>query len=239
MTLFEDDRYAWRETYFVLFEVNMQPRLADVRRGFDIHAGCFSVLDKKVGKNDAMESITIASYEDHAAIEILYSEGAAVLSESEALFETIIKDCPSRERELLRRAKKFAARYSVQHFEQVAGTGVFNVVKRPELRFASPLDRVVERAININPQKIIRKNPNEFPTKNSNTKHQRFHFDPTSYKKCQFGNERMETFDDDPEYERIDPNTLISVLDVLCTMTHGIVIDPSSGIVCNENLTKA
>ncbi|MDR1054061.1 MAG: hypothetical protein LBL39_07785 [Planctomycetaceae bacterium] len=238
MTLFDDERYAWRETYFVLFEAGNQPRFADVRKNFDIHAGCFSVLDKKVGKDNSMESITIASYEDHAAIEILYSEGEVVLSESEALFETISKDCPARERELLRRAKNFTARYSVQHFEQVAGTGVFNVVKKPELRFASPLDRIVEKATNVNPKKINQKKSNEIQTKNTTTKQPKFHFDPTSYKKCKFGTERMETFDDDPEYERIDPNTLILVLDVLCTMTHGIVIDPASGIVCNENLTR-
>jgi hypothetical protein len=236
MTLFEDDRYAWRETYFVLFEPSRRLRFTDARKEFDIHAGCFSVLDKKIGQNDAMESITIASYEDHAAIEVLYSEGEAVLSESELLFVTMSKDCPMRERELLRRAKNFTGRYSVLHFEQIAGTGVFNTLKKPELRFVAPLDRIVERATNTNLKKLNRKIANETAPKKIVAKRPKFHFDPTSYQNCRFGRERIETFDDDIEDERIDPNTLILILDVLCTMTHGIVIDPASGIVCNENL---
>ncbi|MDR1483358.1 MAG: hypothetical protein LBT09_00895 [Planctomycetaceae bacterium] len=237
MTLFDDERYAWRETYFVLFEPAMRPRFVDVRRNFDIHAGCFSMLDKKVGNDDAMESITIASYEDHAAIEVVYSEGEIVLSESNALFATISKDCPARERELLRKAKKLSARYSVLHFEQVAGTGVFKTIKKPELQFVSPLDRAVKRATNASLKKIKRNNSNEIlAQKEIGTNRSKFHFDPVSYKNCSFGGERFEVFDDDIENERIDPNTLILILDVLCTMTHGIAIDPASGIVCGDNM---
>ncbi|MDR2641777.1 MAG: hypothetical protein LBC74_03170 [Planctomycetaceae bacterium] len=237
MTLFDDERYAWRETYFVLFEPMMRPRFIDVRRNFDIHVGCFSVLDKKIGKDDTMESITIASYEDHAAIEVVYSEGEVVLTESETLFVTISKDCPSRERELLRRAKKFAARYSVLHFEQVAGTGVFKTIKKPELHFVSPLDRAVKKATNADLKKINRNNSDVALSPQERIDNRpKFHFDPYSYKNCLFGEPRIEILDDDLENERIDPNTLILILDVLCNMTHGIAIDPASGIVCGESI---
>jgi hypothetical protein len=184
-----------------------------------------------------MESITIASYEDHVAIEVVYSEGEVVLAESESLFITIGKDCPPRERELLRRAKKLAARYSVLHFEQVAGTAIFKTIKKPELQFVSPLDRIVKRAINTNLKKINRKKSNEIMhQKGKLTERPKFCFDPVSYKNCSFGEERADVLDDDIDNERIDPNTLILILDVLCTMTHGIAIDPSSGIVCGENM---
>ncbi|MDR2762419.1 MAG: hypothetical protein LBB88_07460 [Planctomycetaceae bacterium] len=238
MTLFDDERYAWRETYFVLFEPEMRPQFAEVRKNFDSHVGCFSILDKKIGKDNSMEAITIASYEDHAAIEIVYSEGEIVLTESEALFVTISKDCPLRERELLRKAKKFAARYSVLHFEQVAGTAVFKTIKKPELQFTSPMDRVVEKATISDMKKIKQNYRNENLPSNNSTNRPRFHFDPTSYKKCLFGETRMEITDNDLENERIDPNTLIAILDVLCNMTRGIAIDPASGIVCGENLVK-
>jgi hypothetical protein len=238
MTLFDDDRYAWRETYFVLFEPEMRPQFVDVRRNFDAHVGCFSVLDKKIGKDNSMEAITIASYEDHAAIEITYSEGEIVLTENEALFVTLSKDCPPKEREILRKAKKFAARYSVLHFEQVAGTAVFKVIKKPEIQFASPLDRVVEKATNANLKKIKQNYRNENSLNEKFANRTRFRFDPSSFKRCLFGKKQSENTDDSLENERIDPNTLIAILDVLCNMTRGIAIDPASGIVCGENLVK-
>ncbi|MDR2345166.1 MAG: hypothetical protein LBE18_03790 [Planctomycetaceae bacterium] len=245
MTLFDDERYAWRETYFVLFEPEMRPQFAMIRKIFNSHVGCFSVLDKKINKDNTMESLTIASYEDHAAIEIVYSEGENVLLENEALFKTISKDCPQKERELLHKAKKMAARYSVLHFEQVAGTAIFKVTKKPELQFASPLDRIVEKATSSNLKKIKQNYSNENSNGNKVTNRPKFHFDPTSYKKCLLGKERLEINNnddnddnDDIENERIDPNTLIAILNVLCNMTNGIVIDPASGIVWDENLIK-
>jgi hypothetical protein len=240
MTLFDDERYVWRETYFVLFEPKMRPQFVEVRKNFDTRAGCFSILDKKIFDDDSMESITIASYEDHAAIEIIYTEGETVLKENQALFNTISKDCPPKERDLLRKAKNFTARYNILHFEQVAGTAEFKTIKKPELKFASPLDRAVEKATNSNLKKINRNNHNNIKliTPQETTNNQKFHFDPNSYEKCIFGTKQFDASDSDVDNERIDPNTLILILDTLCNITHGIAIDPASGIICNENLTQ-
>jgi hypothetical protein len=220
MSLFEDERYFWRETYFVLFDKTRCPLFVDVRRNFDLHVGSFSVLSERVGFAGELGSITLASYEDHVGIEIEYDEGDLVVAESEALLATMSKDCLPADLELFRRAKNYSARYTVLHFEQVAGTGEFKVVKKPELHFAAPLDRAMDRAAVSG----VGRGKSIF------TKRPAFCFDPTSYQKCRFGNGQVELpMDDYVEGERIDPHTLILVLEVLCKMTHGIAIDPASG----------
>jgi hypothetical protein len=62
MTLFSDDRYNWRETYFVYFESSRRPKLPEIRHALHTYAPFFCVLDSKADRNENLVEMTIASY---------------------------------------------------------------------------------------------------------------------------------------------------------------------------------
>jgi hypothetical protein len=224
MSLFNDERYTWRETYFVLFDPAMRPRLSDVRRELQHVAGTLTILRDKAELNGNLTSMTVASYEDHAALEIVYHEGNNVPNEIGLLAEILEKGCTTKEKEQLQKARNYRAKFEILHFEQTAGTAEFKIVKMPVLRFAPH-----EKSKPAHPFS----NGNYFDKLVSNQT-KRFHFDPNSYENCiTNGVEPDENInsEDSAEFERIDPNTLVFVLEILCRLCHGIAIDPASGVI--------
>lgn len=224
MSLFSDERYTWRETYFVLFDPAMRPRLSDVRRELRHVAGTLTILDNKAEPNGNLASMTVASYEDHAALEIAYHEGNNVHSEISLLTELLEKGSTQKEKEQLHNAKKYRAKFEILHFEQTAGTSEFKIVKMPVLQFAP-------REKNKTTQPFSNRNYSDKPASNQK---QHFHFDPNSYENCIANDadaDEKENSEDSAEFERIDPNMLVFVLEILCRLTKGIAIDPASGVI--------
>ena len=216
MSLFEDDRYAWRETYFVFFDPRCRPRLREVRQELRSHAGTFRILNEQADKLDLLQALTVASYEDHSALEISYREGEDVASEIGGLIEMLGNGCSAREKERLLRVAHYRAKFDVLHFEQTAGTAAFKIVKMPELRFAPPQDSKQVAA--------------------PKGRRARFHFDPDSYENCVNNGAGAELDEQDAGMdsaiiERVDPNTLILLLETLCRLSDGVAIDPASGVV--------
>jgi hypothetical protein len=224
MSLFSDERYTWRETYFVLFDPVMRPCLSDVRRELRHVAGTLTILGNTAEPNGNLVSMTVASYEDHSALEIMYHEGNNVHSEIGLLAELLEKGSTPKEKEQLLHAKNYRAKFEVLHFEQTAGTSEFKIVKMPVLQFA-PREK--------------NKIPSHFSDRNYSDKllpnqKKRFHFDPDSYENCTANNvepNENTNSEDSAEFERIDPNTLVFVLEILCRLTKGIAIDPASGVI--------
>jgi hypothetical protein len=222
MSLFDDSRYTWRETYFVLFDSKRRPCVDDVRRELLVHAGALRLLDSQAEPDGTLFSVTIASYENHAALEIIYREGDDVHDDIISLIQTLENDCTEKEREQLQKARNYRAKFDILHFEQTAETAAFDVLKLPELKFRKPP---------VFPNRFFSDRLTSRPRK-------RFHFDTDSYQNCvndRAGEEidwkdQAET-EDSSVYERIDPNTLLLVLEILCRLTHGVAVDPASGIV--------
>lgn len=231
MSLYNDDRYSWRETYFVLFDPERRLRLRELRRELRKHSGTFRILEENADTEGVLTSMIVASYEDHSALEINYREGKNVADEIRGLIETLENGCTPRERLRLRQAADCRARFDVLHFEQTADTAAFKIVKMPELRFAPPKpyppkDKQTyfpkeQRSDKLNAQPGVRP---------------RFHFDPDSYENCVNDGagsdlDEQEVGMDSSIIERVDPNTLVLFLEILCLVTDGIAIDPASGIV--------
>ena len=226
MTLFDDDRYDWLETYFVYFESAHRPQLPDVRRALKVYAPFFHILSSKADPSGNLVEMTVASYENHAALEIIYREGNDILDEAKHLVRSLKNDASEEERTQLQKIVHCKVRFDVHHFEQTAGTSVFNITKLPVLKFPRQ---------------------STFPTDHSNvfakalgtdaTKKGKFHFDPNSYDQCSndHAGEELNTADTDSmdsgEFERIDPEMLVTVLEILCRISRGVAIDPASGIV--------
>jgi hypothetical protein len=234
MSLFSDERYTWRETYFVLFDPVMRPRLSDVRRELRHVAGTLTILDNKAEPNGTLASMTVASYEDHAALEIAYHEGNNVHSEISLLTELLEKGCTPKEKERLLNAKKYRAKFEILHFEQTAGTSEFDIVKMPVLQFA-PREKnktaLPPLSIRNYSDKLL---PNQTSNQQMPNPKKRFHFDPDSYENCIVNGvetDENESSEDSAEFERIDPNMLVFVLEILCRLTKGIAIDPASGVI--------
>jgi len=226
MTLFDDDRYNWRETYFVYFESAHRPKLPEVHRALKTYAPFLSVLHSKADRNENLVEMTIASYEDHAALEILFQEGKAVQSEARHSALTLNKDVSQAERAKLQKIEQCSMRFGIHHFEQIAGTSVFNITKLPELKFSkhstTPIngDGIFTQALQTN---------GECKGK--------FYFDPDSFAQCRSGNAGEESDIsnapdmDSGEFERINPEMLVTVLEILRRISQGVALDPSSGII--------
>ena len=226
MTLFEDDRYDWRETYFVCFESSHRPKLPEIRRALKTYTSFFCILNSKADLHENLVEMTIASYEDHAALEIVYREGHGVLTEAKQLVKSLKKEANAEERAQLQKIVQCKTRFDVHHFEQLAETSVFNVTKLPELKFSRqstfPVDHsdVFSKALGTDA-----------------ADHGQFYFDPRSYAQCRndHAGEELDIADnsalDSGDFERINPEMLVTVLEVLCQSSNGIALDPASGII--------
>ena len=226
MTLFQDDRYDWRETYFVCFESARRPKLPDVRRTLKTYAPLFYILNSKADDHENLVEITIASYENHAALEVVYREGKEVLTENQHLVKTLKKDATAEELAKLGKIVQCKTRFDVHHFEQTAATGMFKIAKLPELKFAR------QSTLPEDHGDVFLKAFEQGTTNKEN-----FHFDPNYYDQCTSGlsGSDLDIADtnamDSSEFERINPEMLVTVLEILCRISRGIALDPASGIV--------
>jgi len=225
MTLFEDDRYDWRETYFVYFESSHRPKLPEIRRALQTHAPLFSILNSKAESNENLVEIIIASYEDHAALEIVYREGKDILTEIRQLVRSLKKEATTEELLQLQKIVQSKTRFDVHHFEQTAETGVFNVMKLPELKFARQSTLPADHG-----DVFLKALEQDAPSK------EKFYFDPHSYSRCHCGlADESDIADtgtiDSGEFERINPEMLVTVLEIFCRISRGVALDPASGIV--------
>jgi len=227
MTLFNDDRYEWMETYFVYFESTHRPKLPEVRRALQKYAPFFELLTYKAEPDGNLAKMTIASYEDHAALEIIYREGNEILSEIRQLAGSLKRDATAEERSKLQKIVHCTTRFDVHHFEQTADTKVFNITKLPELKFSKQSTQPIDHG-----DVFLKALGQDAAGKG------KLHFDPTSYARCSSGRagEELHITDealdsDSTKIERINPEMLVTVLEILCRISRGVALDPASGII--------
>jgi len=123
MSMFDDNRYCWRETYLVMLHRLKRPveeevvlRLQKPDRRFEITMPC----DNASG---LLESLIVVAPNDSAAVEIRYGEGDEVVKEFAALADELERHEPSpKERKKLARAREMTAKIELLHFEQIQDT---------------------------------------------------------------------------------------------------------------------
>lgn len=119
MSLFGDDRYQWRETYFVLFRERDRPAAADATSAIGGNDGRFQITNVRADRHGRLESLTLTSPDDFAAMDLSYVSGEEVTEQvaelSREMSETVTT--PD-EREKLKRLGKCDARFDIFHFEQ-------------------------------------------------------------------------------------------------------------------------
>jgi hypothetical protein len=120
MSMFEDSRYRWRETYFVLFDAKKRPKLTSVTKALSALNPRFEIINLSADGHGQIDSLTLISPDDYAALDICYTDGAEVLEQVASLVEDLRKAGPDNLPPIpWAQIKKFDGRFDVLHFEQV------------------------------------------------------------------------------------------------------------------------
>jgi len=121
MSLFEDNRYRWRETYFVLFRAEKRPDLKKVEKALSTLSDQYSLVNPNADDKGRFESITLLSPDDFAALDVCYTSGEEVLEQGLELAKEIeLIVCDESEKQALEHIRHCTARFDVLHFEEVA-----------------------------------------------------------------------------------------------------------------------
>ena len=124
MSMFENDRYRWRETYFIQFEKKNRPMLVEVERRLAMMGEQLELTSPRADEEGRLESLTILAPEDFAALDISYIEGDEVLEQGEQFAaELTAAGCQEEDEPKLELLRTHSGRFDVLHFEQVAVTG--------------------------------------------------------------------------------------------------------------------
>ena len=226
MSTFDDDRYQWRETYFVLFDPAKKPLLHDIRTALDSMFRSLHVRESLADEQGRIESLSVASYDDLAATDLVYQCGDHVVAETNAVTEAMLLSKVSpKNRAKIEKAGKCRAKLEVLHFEQMEPIRHSESQEDPVFTFATFSQKDSP--------------PQEKPgAKNPFANRPKFQFDKDQYisppEPGLLASDELEenpASDDEQtnQEEQMDPNTLILVLELLCRLTGGNAIDPASG----------
>jgi hypothetical protein len=120
MSLFENEQYRWRDTYFILFHEQNRPSAVAVRQVLESLGDRFEIPDIRVDKEGSFESLTILSPMDFAGMDISYNAGEDVVEHVKELLKDFGRSSLTmEEREKLNKIKDFTARFEIFHFERV------------------------------------------------------------------------------------------------------------------------
>jgi hypothetical protein len=123
MSTFENDRYRWRETYFVLFPSSRRPALTTVEKRLAALSRRYSLENLGGDSHGKFESLTLISPDDFAALDVCYTSGVEVLEHAEELIQELSATIEPDQRALLKQIREYDGRFDVLHFEQVADSG--------------------------------------------------------------------------------------------------------------------
>jgi hypothetical protein len=111
-----DDLY-WRETYFILFPHKRRPTLKQVSAALATANKNFQLENPAADSAGMIESLLVESPQDHAAVEISYEVGDAIIEQNLAWAKELKKQLtPATLQELI----KSDARLDVAHFERMS-----------------------------------------------------------------------------------------------------------------------
>ncbi|MCH2130477.1 MAG: hypothetical protein MK179_15135 [Pirellulaceae bacterium] len=124
MSLFENDEYRWRETYFVMMTPDSRPMAEDVRAALKQVNRRYELGDPRTNETGQLESLTLFSPDDNAAMDITYIEGDEVVEQINEMIDDMKRSATTdEERQLVRQLPGCTARLDVYHFEKLSFIG--------------------------------------------------------------------------------------------------------------------
>ena len=82
MSTFEDGRFRWRETYFVLFPAEKRPTLKAVQKTLAAINKHYVLSHPGADAHGRFESLTLISPDDFAALDICFTSGQEVTEQT-------------------------------------------------------------------------------------------------------------------------------------------------------------
>ncbi len=120
MSLFENNQYRWRETYFVQFPAKNRPRLEKVRQVLSMLGDGLELVNANADDHGRFESITILSPDDFAAVDVSFLAGEEVLEQAGELADEVTSGgCDEDIRRHAQKLRHCDGRFDVLHFEQI------------------------------------------------------------------------------------------------------------------------
>lgn len=114
----ESEQFAWRDTYFVWFMATRRPTLAQLQKTLAALPDHYELQHPEADERGNIESITVLSTMDRAALEISYLTGDDIQAEAEASAEEM-KAAGDSDPKRLNRLALCDARFEVIQFERV------------------------------------------------------------------------------------------------------------------------
>ena len=122
MSLFENDSYLYRDTFFILFENHNRPNGTIVKEMIEQIAENYELNNLREVDGE-FESVTIICPHDSSAMEISYVEGEEVVEQVDNLREELLSTTlEAEEHEKLQSLSKCNARFDIYHFECQQGS---------------------------------------------------------------------------------------------------------------------
>ena len=120
MSLFENDQYIWRETYFVLFNNNNRPLADDVEAALMELGSRYELNNISADQQGRLDSLNLLSPYDFAAMDICYLSGEDVDEQMPELkMQLKQQQLTDEEQSKVDLLSSCDARFDVFHFEQV------------------------------------------------------------------------------------------------------------------------
>jgi hypothetical protein len=121
MSLFENEGYQWRETYFVLLRAADRPKADQVVTCLKQGTEQYQIADVLADTDGGFESLTLHSPDDFSAMDVTYVTGEEVTEQIDELIREIMKSTLSDDdRKKLMWLQQCDSRLDVYHFENVA-----------------------------------------------------------------------------------------------------------------------
>jgi hypothetical protein len=111
------DQLEWRDTYFILFPSSSRPTLTQVEAAISAATRRVTLENLEADDDGLFESLLVQAPEDHAALEISYETGVAVIEQSAQLAKQLKGEATP---DQLKRLLRADARLDVMHFERVS-----------------------------------------------------------------------------------------------------------------------
>jgi hypothetical protein len=118
MSLFGNEKYKWRETYFVLFRKADHPAVKDVANALE--TGHNKVTNVNADGEGRFESATVQSSEDYSGMDVTFVAGDEVRDHVQELLNDFARQTLSSEdEEKLNLLGECDSRFDIFHFEQI------------------------------------------------------------------------------------------------------------------------
>ena len=120
MSLFEDNRFVYRDTFFVYFKREDRPNVEHVK-AFLAEMGDKYKTSNLKDSDGFLDSMTIHSPQDYSAMDVTYLEGEEVIEQvHEMMNDFKLMTLTGDDQKKLAIFQECDARFDVFHFEQVA-----------------------------------------------------------------------------------------------------------------------